>query len=143
MAYDILIVDDSATVRRMMIKTLGMAGVDIAELHQAANGREALDLLQENWVDVVFTDINMPEMDGMEFVRQMSADGVMKLMPVVVVTTEGSEARIQELREMGIRGFLRKPFTPEAIRDVVTDILGGQADDPGGQDDNLAGQDFG
>ncbi len=124
MAYDILIVDDSSTVRRMIAKTLGMTGIDVNELHQAANGQEALDLLADNWVDLVFTDINMPVMDGIELVRQMAADGVLQQMPVVVVSTEGSEARIQELQDLGIRGYLRKPFTPEAIKDVVTEILG-------------------
>ena len=128
MAYNILVVDDSRTVRAMISKTLDLSRVPLNELHQAQNGREALDLLQDHWIDLVLTDINMPEMDGMEMVRRMSADGMMQTVPVVVVSTEGSEARIDELRGLGIQGYIRNPFTPEAIKDVVEAVLGGQDD---------------
>ena len=126
MAYNILVVDDSATVRAMITKTLGMAGLDLQEIHQAKNGREALDLLQTHWIDLVLTDINMPEMDGLEMVQTMAADGLLRTVPVVVVSTEGSETRIQELRQQGIRGYVRKPFTPEEVKAVVENVLGGQ-----------------
>jgi two-component system, chemotaxis family, chemotaxis protein CheY len=128
MAYNILVVDDSKTVRRMITKTLGMAGIPLNELYQAENGREGLEVLAANWIDLVLTDINMPEMDGVEMIEHMSDDGMLKTVPVVVVSTEGSETRIEELKQKGIRGYVRKPFTPEAIKDVVEEILGGQDD---------------
>jgi two-component system, chemotaxis family, chemotaxis protein CheY len=126
MAYNVLVVDDSATVRAMIRKTLTMSSLPLNEIYLAGNGREALALLAEHWMDLVLTDINMPEMDGMELVRRMSEDAVLRSIPVVVVSTEGSESRIEELRGHGIRGYLRKPFTPEAIKEIVDGILGGR-----------------
>lgn len=128
MAYNILLVDDSATVRAMISRMLNMSGIPLKELHQAANGKEALSLLRDHWIDLVLTDINMPEMDGIEMVRRMSEDGEMKTIPIVVVSTEGSETRIESLKKMGVRKYLRKPFTPEAIKQVVEEILGGHND---------------
>ena len=125
MAYTVLVVDDSRTVQKMMTKTLEMSGVPLNELQTAANGKEALDVMQDHWVDLVLTDINMPEMDGIELIRHMSDDGLMDSVPVIVVSTEGSEERIQELKERGISGYIRKPFTPEAIKDAVQTALGG------------------
>ncbi len=126
MAYNFLVVDDSVTVRRMIGKTLALSGLPVQEVFQASNGREALAILDANWIDLVLTDINMPEMDGMEMVRAMSNDEVLRAVPVVVVSTEGSQTRIQELKDRGVRGYIRKPFTPEAIKGVVEGILGGR-----------------
>ena len=123
MSYNILVVDDSKTIRAMIAKTLGLTGVPIGELHQAENGLEALDLLKEHWIDLVFTDLNMPEMGGMEMVRVMSEDPLMQGIPVVVVSTEGSDQRIEELKQRGIRGYIRKPFTPESVKDTINNIL--------------------
>ena len=123
MSYNILIVDDSKTVRSMIAKALGIADLPLDQLHQAENGSQALDLLREHWIDLVLTDINMPEMDGMELVRTMSEDQILQGIPVVVISTEGSQERIDELKQRGIRGYLRKPFTPESIKDLVQSIL--------------------
>lgn len=125
MSYNILVVDDSRTTRFIIAKTLKLAGVPVNELYQAENGAEALELLNKNWVDLVLADINMPVMDGVEMVDRMSKDGLMKTVPVVVVSTEGSKTRIEEMRAKGVRAYVRKPFTPEAVRKVVGDILGG------------------
>lgn len=126
MAYNILIVDDSETVRAVLKKTLKLAEVPIAELYTAANGRDALAVLNENWVDLVITDLNMPEMDGFELVGRMQQEPLLKTIPVIVVTTEGSEQRIEKLREQGIKGYVRKPFKPEDIRAVVDEVMAGQ-----------------
>ena len=125
MAYNILVVDDSRTVRAMIKKTLDICGTPLNMLHQAENGQEALSVLQQEWIDLVLTDINMPVMDGMEMISRMFDDGLLKTVPVVVVSTEGSQTRIDELRKKGIAGYIRKPFTPEAIKHVVEDVLGG------------------
>jgi len=125
MSLNVLVVDDSKTVRSVIIKTLKLAEVAIGELIEAANGKEALDVLSENWIDLIFLDINMPVMNGVEMIEQMSADGVMNKTPVIVVSTEGSETRIDALREKGITGYIRKPFTPEEFEGVVKNVTGG------------------
>lgn len=124
MALNILVVDDSATVRAVIAKTLEVAGINVGELHQAANGREALKVLGESWVDLVFSDINMPVMNGIEMIEKMSEDGLLKTVPVVIVSTEGSQTRIDHLKDKGVRAYIRKPFAPELLRGVVDDILG-------------------
>jgi two-component system chemotaxis response regulator CheY len=126
MAFNILIVDDSATVRAVIAKTFQLANIPINELHQAANGKEALEVLGNHWIDLVFADINMPIMGGVEMIEKMCADGLLKTIPVVIVSTEGSATRIEQLKDKGIRAYIRKPFTPELIRKVVDDIMGVQ-----------------
>ena len=124
MAYNILIVDDSETVRAVIGKAIGMADVPVKNLLNAANGQDALDILGKEWVDLVFADINMPVMGGVEMVRQMKADADMKGIPVVIVSTEGSATRIKGLLESGVRAFLRKPFTPEGLKAIIDEIMG-------------------
>jgi len=125
MALNILIVDDSVTVRAVIAKTLEIAGIPVNELHQAANGKEALDVLGEHWVDLVFSDINMPVMGGVEMIERMMGDDMMRSIPIIVVSTEGSKTRVEQLKTKGVRAYIRKPFTPELIRSVVEDITGG------------------
>lgn len=125
MALNVLIVDDSATLRAVIIKTLRMAELPIQEVYEAPNGEEALKALRDNWVDLVFTDLNMPVMDGLAMVDRMAQDDLMKTTPVIVVSTEGSATRIEELKSKGVRAFVRKPFTPELIRETVECVLEG------------------
>lgn len=129
MALNVLVVDDSSTVRAVIRKTLELAGVEVNELHEAANGQEGLDALKENWVDLVFSDINMPVMGGMEMLERMKSDDVLSAIPVVVVSTEGSATRIEELKAKGVSAYIRKPFTPESLREVVDQIIGEQGND--------------
>ncbi len=124
MALNILVVDDSETVRSIILKTLTLSGLELNHPLQASNGKEALALLRDNWVDLVLTDINMPDMGGVELIEHMKKDEVLKTIPVVVVSTEGSATRIEELKEKGVRAYIRKPFTPEKIREVLDDVLG-------------------
>jgi len=126
MSYNILIVDDSRTTRAVIVKTLNLAGISIGELYQAENGEDALGILDENWIDLVLADINMPVMDGVEMISRMSKDGLLQTVPVVVVSTEGSKTRIEEMRAKGVRAYVRKPCTPEAIKNIVEGILGDQ-----------------
>jgi len=123
MAYNILIVEDSATIRAVISKILQMAEVPVGELWEASNGKEALEVLHTKWVDLVFADINMPVMSGLEMIEQMVADGLLATVPVIVVSTEGSSTRIEELSSKGVRAYLRKPFTPEALKQVISEIL--------------------
>lgn len=123
MALNILIVDDSEIVRAVIIKSLNLANVPVQEVYQAANGRQALEILAQNWVDLVFADINMPVMGGVEMVEKMNDDGLLKTIPVVIVSTEGSMTRIDHLKAKGVRAYLRKPFKPEDIRQVVEALI--------------------
>ncbi len=129
MTLNILIVDDSEIVRRVITKTLKIAEIPVETLFQAENGKEALDIIANNWIDIVFTDINMPIMGGVELIEKMASDGLMKSIPVIVVSTEGSEARMDQLTKKGVSAYLRKPVTPESLRDVVNDIIGGVDDE--------------
>jgi len=123
MAFNILIVDDSVTMRALVKRVVEMSGITIGELLQAENGREALDLLDEHWVDVVLCDINMPVMNGIEMLRRLRASEVDHNMPVIFITTEGGERAKAEARVLGAAGYVKKPFVPEVIREVVLKAL--------------------
>ena len=124
MAYNILVVDDSRTMRAVLLKTLSMTELNLGEIYVAENGRDALDKLRDHWVDLVMTDLNMPEMTGLELIDKMAADGMLKSTPVIVISTDGSAERVEGLLEKGVREFIRKPFTPEAITEAITKVLG-------------------
>jgi two-component system chemotaxis response regulator CheY len=128
MSYTILIADDSAIVRTMVRKALAMAGLDLGEVHEAANGKEALAILGRTWIDLVFADINMPEMNGAELVRAMKADPALAATPVVVVSSEQTQARIEEMKRWGAKAYVKKPFRPEQFRDVIEEILGAKGE---------------
>ncbi len=123
MGYNVLIVDDSMIIRKMIAKTLNISGLDIGEIYFAENGRQALKLLKENWVDIVFADINMPEMNGIEMVEEMRKEDLIKSIPVVIVSTERSRERIETLKAMGVKAYLNKPFVPEEFSRVVRELL--------------------
>jgi two-component system chemotaxis response regulator CheY len=123
MALNILIVDDSVTVRAVIVKTLDMAGIETGMLHQAAEGGAALELLRTHWIDLVLADLNMPGMNGLELVASMKADESLADIPVLIVSTEGSRTRVDDLRRQGIAGFLRKPFTPESLKESIESAL--------------------
>ena len=124
MALNLLIVDDSSVMRSMILKSLQMSGVDIGDLYQAGNGQEGLDALEQHWIDLVIADLNMPVLNGEEMLECMKKNPVTSTIPVLVISTEGSETRIEHLKSLGAR-FIRKPFTPEQIRDIITDLTGG------------------
>lgn len=129
MSYNILIVDDSSIVRSVLKKTLHMANIPIDELYEAPDGKEALDVLRGMWIDLVFTDINMPGMGGVEMVQIMHDEGIIKTVPVIVISTEGSVVRMDEMKKLGVRAYLRKPFSPEGVKEVVDSILGEKIDE--------------
>ena len=128
MAVNVLVVDDSGVMRSMIIKTIRLSGLQLGEVHQAANGREGLDTLRQNWIDLVIADINMPVMNGEDMIDRMLEHPEFKDIPIVVISTEGSKTRVERLQNKGAR-FIHKPFTPEVIRDTVKEFLGGQVFD--------------
>jgi two-component system chemotaxis response regulator CheY len=132
MSYNILIVDDSAIVRKVVRKTLEIAGIEVGSIYEAANGQLALEQLEAHWVDIVFADINMPVMNGIEMVDQMIKRDLLKSSSVVIISTERSETRMGELRAKGVSAYLNKPFTPECLRDVISQILGKAAGERAG-----------
>lgn len=123
MAYDILIVDDSETVRVVVKKTLALTGVEIGELYEASDGGAGLEVLRKERVDLVFADLNMPRMDGVEMIESMRRDKALREIPVVVISTEGSNARLGQLHDQGISACIRKPFTPERFSQVVHEVM--------------------
>lgn len=124
MSFNLLIVDDSSSMRSVVKKIVGLSGVGVNRLLEAENGRRALEVMGENWVDAVILDINMPEMNGLELLRKMSEDDLLKNVPVVMMTTEASEAHMKTAFELGARGFIRKPFLPEEVRKMLLGVLG-------------------
>jgi two-component system chemotaxis response regulator CheY len=129
MAFNILLVDDSLTVRKVIAKALNLAEVDIGQLFEAGNGQEALEVIEKEWVDLVFADIMMPVMDGEAFVRRLNESGQIEELPVIIVSSAGSEPRVQRLKELGVRDYIQKPFTPEQIREVVDTVMGVTSND--------------
>ena len=123
MAINILIVDDSAVMRSIILKTMRMTGLPLGETYQAANGQEGLDILSQHWIDLVIADINMPVMNGEEMIDRMQENPDTKEIPIIVVSTEGSNTRIERLQHKGAR-FIHKPFSPEIVRDTIKDITG-------------------
>lgn len=123
MSFNVLIVDDSAIVRAVVKKTLGMAGVDLGDVFEAGDGEQALQQMDDNWIDIVFADINMPVMTGIEMVHEMVERGTLPTTPVVIISTERSETRMQQLKAEGVSAYLNKPFTPECLTDVIDNVL--------------------
>ena len=142
MSFNLLIVDDSSSMRSVVKKIVDLSGVGVNQLLEAENGRRALEVLGDNWVDAVILDINMPEMNGLELLQRMSEDALLKNIPVVMMTTEASEAHVKTAFELGAKGFIRKPFLPEEVRKMLLGVLGfdekgdyGERErDPGGVD---------
>lgn len=124
MSCNVLIVDDSLSMRSVIRKTLTLSRFDVDAFFEASNGREALNVLASSWVDVVITDINMPVMNGIEMIREMHKDELYRQIPVIVVTTEANRERIDEAACLGAKGFLKKPFLPEELKRVLQSALG-------------------
>src|SRR5512142_1306863 len=122
-----LVVDDSPVTRKMVRRALGLCGLEVGEVHEAGDGAEALDKLAQHHVDLVLADINMPVMNGIELVERMSRDAELCAVPVVIVATPMSQDRVEFVLDKGARAYLAKPFRPEALRDVVVQILGSSA----------------
>jgi two-component system chemotaxis response regulator CheY len=119
-----LVVDDSSTMRRIIINTLGRIGYP--ECVEAGNGREGLEKLKAGGVDVVITDWNMPEMNGLDFVRAIRANAATRSIPVLMVTTNAAQPDIVEALKAGVSNYVVKPFTPDVFRDKVQAAVGRQ-----------------
>jgi len=124
MGFRFLIVDDSATTRAIIRRTIRLTGVPADVILEASNGIEALQILTCEKVDLVLADLHMPLMDGVELMKHMQCDAALATIPVVIVSAEPNVSRIEELTKNGVRGHLRKPFTPESLRALIEETLG-------------------
>ena len=118
-----LIVDDSSVMRKIVERALRQAGLDPLVVHEAGSGSEGLDLLRAKQVDLILSDINMPSMDGLEFLRQLRAQNLAPGVPVVMITTESSEEHVKQAIQAGAQGYIRKPFTAEQVKERVLPLV--------------------
>jgi two-component system chemotaxis response regulator CheY len=123
MAFNVLIVDDSAVMRAMIKRVVRLSGVPLGDFLEAGNGEEALARIRDHWVDLVLLDVNMPVMDGEETLRRLRADPDTAALPVIVVSTESSDTRVHALEAMNV-AFVHKPFAPETLRATILRVTG-------------------
>lgn len=123
MDSDILVVDDSAAIRKILQRVLRQTGMAIKDIHEAGDGQQALEVLKAQKVNLVLTDINMPNMDGLQLLAALKASAEWASIPVVMITTEGGEARVAEAVRLGAVGYVRKPFTADQIKEKLAGVL--------------------
>lgn len=123
MESDVLVVDDSAAIRKILQRVLRQTGMAINTIHEAGDGEDALNLLRSQKVDLVLTDINMPKMDGLELLAALKKSPEWANVPVVMITTEGGETKVAEAVKLGAAGYVRKPFTADQIKEKLAGIL--------------------
>ena len=119
---NVLIVDDSATMRALLYRVVGLADLPIGAIYQAPNGAEALKVLETHSIQAVFTDVNMPVMNGMELLREMARRDEWQDILRIIISTDGSRLRREEARELKVSLYVEKPFRPEVVRDVLCQI---------------------
>jgi two-component system chemotaxis response regulator CheY len=120
---DVLIVDDSAAIRKILHRVLVQAEVPLGKVLEASDGLEALEKLKVEKVGLILSDINMPNMDGIEFLTKLKEDASFKTVPILMVTTEGSQAKVMQALELGAAGYVRKPFTAEQIKEKLIGLI--------------------
>ncbi len=124
MSFNVLIVDDSTAMRSVIRKVIQLSGFRMDHCYEADNGNQALEVLSEAWVDVILSDIHMPEMDGFELLKEVGQNEVFRNIPVIMISTEGSQERVQEAYALGARGFIKKPFLPEELKRMLHEVIG-------------------
>lgn len=124
MGYNLLLVDDSSIIRKSLKKILVMCEASIGDVYEASNGQEALEEIDKHWIDLIFLDINMPVMNGVAFLKELRQHPDYSKTPVLIISTEGSKLRYQELEALGISGVLRKPVRPEELSETLERLLG-------------------
>jgi two-component system, chemotaxis family, chemotaxis protein CheY len=123
MAVDVLIVDDSAAIRKILQRMLGQAGFTLGTVTEAGDGVEALEKLKAHPVQLVLSDINMPNMDGIQLLSELKSKAEYKSVPVIMITTEGGEAKVMEAVQLGAAGYVRKPFTADQIKQKLDGLF--------------------
>ena len=123
MDSDILVVDDSAAIRKILTRVLRQTGMAIQTIHEAGDGQDALAVMAQHRVDLVLSDINMPKMDGLQLLASLKASPQWHSIPVVMITTEGGETKVAEAVRLGAAGYVRKPFTADQIKEKLVGLL--------------------
>lgn len=123
MAFDVLIVDDSAAIRKILTRVLRQSELPVGAILEAGDGAEALEALKVNKVGLILSDINMPNMDGLQLLSTLRADASMKGVPILMITTEGSQNKVLEAVNLGASGYVRKPFTAEQIKEKLVGLV--------------------
>jgi len=123
MDSDVLVVDDSAAIRKILTRVLRQTGMAIQTIHEAGDGQEALAQMAQHRIDLVLSDINMPKMDGLQLLASLKASPQWRHVPVMMITTEGGETKVTEALRLGAAGYVRKPFTADQIKEKLTGIL--------------------
>jgi two-component system chemotaxis response regulator CheY len=123
MALDVMIVDDSAAIRKILERVLRHADLHLGDVVEAGDGREALEKLQSRNIGLILSDINMPNMDGIEFLQRVKANEIWKAVPIIMVTTEGSQDKVLQAIQLGASGYIRKPFTADQIKEKLIGIV--------------------
>jgi two-component system, chemotaxis family, chemotaxis protein CheY len=123
MPVDVLIVDDSAAIRNILQRVLAQANLGVGKVIEAADGREALDAVKLRRVGLILSDINMPNMDGLQFLSELRSHDPWKHIPVLMISTEGSHTKVMQAVQLGAQGFVRKPFIADQIKEKLAGIL--------------------
>ncbi len=123
MGFDVLIVDDSQTMRKVIRKSVAISGFDLGSCWEASNGAEALDIVHSQKVDVILSDFNMPGMNGLEMARELHKDEKYRQIPILFISAQDNPEVANEGKALGIKGYIQKPFRPEEIRDLLQRTL--------------------
>lgn len=141
MSFRVLIVDDSSSMRKVLKKAISMCGIADLEYLEANNGLEALEYAKKEWIDLIFTDINMPEMDGLTFIEEMHRLDLLSHTPILIITSETREEELSQLRNTRANGIIIKPFRVEEIKGNLQTIFGEEIFNAG-SDNEFEGCDF-
>ena len=123
MPLDVLIVDDSAAIRKILQRVQAQANLPLGKVLEAGDGQEAIAALKQQTVGLILSDINMPNMDGLQLLGELKANDRWKHVPVLIISTEGSQTKVMEAVQLGARGFVRKPFTANQIKEKLATML--------------------
>lgn len=124
MSFNLMIVDDSGAMRAVIRKIVSLSGFKVDRCFEASNGREAMEMLSKDWVDVIISDINMPDVNGLELLNALKRDDLYKDIPVIMITTEGSRERMEDALAHGAKGFIKKPFLPADLKRILHEVMG-------------------
>lgn len=120
---DVLIVDDSAAIRKILTRVLRQTDLNLGEIREAGDGTEAIEILKTRTFGLILSDINMPQMDGLQLLARIKAQEHLRQVPVIMITTEGGQGKVMEAVQLGATGYVRKPFTAEQIKEKLSGVL--------------------
>jgi two-component system chemotaxis response regulator CheY len=120
---DVLIVDDSAAIRKILQRVLRQTDLPLGEIQEAGDGTEAVEILKTRSFGLILSDINMPQMDGLQLLAEIKKMEHLKNVPVIMITTEGGQGKVMEAVQLGATGYVRKPFTADQIKEKLAAII--------------------